>query len=63
MAYNGYTEARKEANKRYMDTLKRVTLWLTPEEKELIEQTAKDEGKSVNQYIKDCIFGEPIEIK
>lgn len=53
MAYVGYNDARKAANKKYMDKLARISLWLTPEEKQEIEKRAKQESKSVNQYIKD----------
>lgn len=56
MGYNGYTDKKKESNKRYMDKLQRITLWLTPEEKEAIEKKATDAGKSVNMYIKDIIL-------
>jgi len=58
MAYNGYTDSRKNANKKYMDKLKRVVLWVTPEEKNIIEQKAQKENKSINQYIKDLIFND-----
>lgn len=53
MGYNGYTEKKKESNKKYMDKLARISLWLTPEEKAAIERKAAAEGKSLNQYIKD----------
>jgi uncharacterized protein (DUF1778 family) len=56
MGYNGYTEKKKESNKRYMDKLQRISLWLTPEEKQLIEDKAAAAGKSVNKYIKDLIL-------
>ena len=56
MAYDGYSEARKRANKKYMDKLTRVTLWLTPDEKSEIEKRALNSGKSINQYLKDLIF-------
>ncbi len=53
MGYNGYTEKRKASNKKYMDKLARCTIWITPEEKKIIEQKAAAAGKSVNQYLKD----------
>lgn len=56
MAYNGYSESRKSANKAYMDKQARVTIWMRPEEKQDIEERAKAAGKSVNQYIKDLIW-------
>ena len=37
MPYEGYTEKRKASNKRYMDKLTRITLWLKPEEKKITE--------------------------
>lgn len=52
-----YTEAKKNANKRYMDKLARVVIWCSPEEKKLIEQKAQEAGKSVNQYAKDAVLG------
>lgn len=57
MGYNGYTEKKKESNKKYMDKLARISLWLTPEEKAAIERKATAEGKSLNQYIKDRSLG------
>lgn len=53
MGYNGYTEKKKASNKKYMDKLTRCTVWITPEEKKIIEKKARDAGKSVNQFIKD----------
>lgn len=53
MAYVGYNDAKKTANKKYMDKLARISLWLSPEEKKAIEERARKESKSVNQYIKD----------
>ncbi len=52
MAYVGYNEAKKKANKKYMEKLARISLYLKPEEKEEIERRAKMEGKSVTQYMK-----------
>lgn len=57
MGYNGYTEKKKESNKKYMDKLARISLWLTPEEKAEIERKAAAEGKSLNRYIKDRSLG------
>lgn len=56
MGYNGYTDKKKESNKRYMDKLQRISLWLTPEEKQIIEEKAAAAGKSVNKYIKELIL-------
>lgn len=56
MSYEGYTEKRKASNKTYMDNLARVTLWMKPEEKKIIEEKAREAGKSVNQYIKEKVL-------
>lgn len=56
MGYNGYTEKKKASNAKYMEKLKRVYIWLTPEEKQAIEEKAKRAQKSVNQYMKDKAF-------
>jgi predicted HicB family RNase H-like nuclease len=56
MGYNGYTDKKKESNKRYMDKLQRISLWLTPKEKQIIEEKAAASGKSVNKYIKDLLL-------
>lgn len=61
MPYEGYTEKRKASNKRYMDKLTRITLWLKPEEKKLIEDQAKAAGKKTSEYIKDIIL--PLRVK
>lgn len=53
MGYNGYTEKKKESNKRYMEKLTRCTIWLSPEEKQQIERKAAEQGKSVNQFLKE----------
>lgn len=59
MGYNGYTEKKKESNKRYLDTRARVVLWLDPEEKQEIERKAQQAGKSVNQFLKDLALTAP----
>lgn len=53
MAYNGYTEKRKETNNRYLAKFDKITFRVTPEEHREIERRAEAEGKSVNQYLKD----------
>ena len=58
MAYKGYTENRKQVNKRHMDKLRRVVIWCYPEEKERIEALAKAAGMSVNAYIKKALLGD-----
>lgn len=54
--YKGYTEARKAANLRYLDSKARIVLWCTPEEKEAISQMAAAAGKSMNDFVKTKIF-------
>ena len=56
MTYKGYTEARKESNKKYMEKQARVVLWMKPEEKQTLEDRAAAAGKSINQYIKDLVL-------
>ena len=53
MAYNGYNDARKKANEKYLKKFINLTFRITPEEKKIIEEKARKEGKSVNQYLKD----------
>lgn len=57
MGYNGYTEKRKETNKRHMDKLQRIVLWCYPGEKEEIDRKAAEAGKSTNAYCKDILLG------
>ena len=61
MPYEGYTEKRKASNKRYMDKLTRITLWLKPEEKKIIEDQAATAGKKTSEYIKDILL--PLRVK
>lgn len=56
MAYTGYDEKTKARNKRYMDKLSRLYIWLTPEEKRIIEKEAADAGISINQLVKNRLF-------
>ncbi len=53
MGYNGYTEKKKASNAKYMEKLTRIALWLKPDEKKIIEEKARKENKSVNQFLKD----------
>ena len=54
--YVGYNDAKKASNKKYMDKLARVVLWVSPEEKKEIEERARADGKSVNQYVKEKVL-------
>lgn len=58
MGYNGYTEKKKASNAKYLSKFKEIRLRTTPEEKEIIENKAREAGKSVNQYLKDLVLGE-----
>lgn len=51
-----YTDAKKAAIKRYMAKQERISIWCSKEEKETIQQMAKDAGKSVNSFIKDEVL-------
>jgi predicted HicB family RNase H-like nuclease len=56
MGYNGYTEKKKASNEKYLAKFQEIRIRTLPEEKRIIEENAKKEGKSVNQYIKDKIL-------
>lgn len=56
MGYNGYTEKKKASNERYLAKLAEIKLRVKPEEKKIIEEKAREAGKSVNQYIKDRVL-------
>lgn len=51
-----YTEAQAKAAKKYLSQFSEIRIRTLPEEKRIIEENAKKEGKSVNQYIKDKIL-------
>lgn len=53
MGYNGYTEAQAKSAKKYLSKFAEIRIRVMPEEKTIIEQKAKEAGKSVNQYLKD----------
>ena len=44
-----------------MDKLTRITLWLKPEEKKIIEDQAAAAGKKTSEYIKDILL--PLRVK
>jgi len=56
MGYNGYTEKKKASNKRYMDKLAQLSIWVTPDERDQIKKKAADAGISVNQLVKNKLF-------
>ena len=50
----GY-EQRKEANKKYLSTLDEIRIRVSKGKKDEYKAKAEAEGKSLNQYIIDCI--------
>lgn len=50
-------EYKKKYNEKYLAKLVQTQFRVTPEEKAQIEEMAAQAGKSVNQFIKDKIFG------
>lgn len=56
MGYNGYTDKKKESNRRYLAKQAEIRIRLAPEEKKAIEAMARQAEKSVNSYIKDVIL-------
>ena len=50
----GY-EQRKEANKKYLATLDEIRIRVPKGKKEEYKKMAEDAGKSLNQFIVDCI--------
>ena len=57
MGYNGYTEKKKETNKRYLENnnIVRMSLVLPEEEKIKITEAAKRSGQSINRFIMDAV--------
>ena len=54
-SYNGYTNARKEANKRYMENFVEIKVRMTPDHRESIKAHAATMGESTNTFIKRAI--------
>lgn len=48
-----YTDAQHAATNAYRSARAQITISVTKEEKELIDQNARDAGKSVKQYLVD----------
>ena len=55
MAKNPYNDKKKASNKKYMDSLSRISVWVTPEEKILLVDKADAEEKSLNGYIRNAL--------
>ena len=48
------TEAQAKATKKYLSGRAEIKLWMTPEEKQRIQDKAAAASKSVNKYMIDC---------
>ncbi|MCI8294612.1 MAG: hypothetical protein HFG22_01725 [Lachnospiraceae bacterium] len=54
-SYNGYTDARKEANKRYMENFVETKVRMTPDRREKIKAHATLTKESVTAFINRAI--------
>ena len=54
-SYNGYTDARKEANKRYMENFVEIKVRTKPEDRDKIKSHATSMGESTNAFINRAI--------
>lgn len=50
-SYNGYTDARKEANKRYIEKFVEIKVRTTPQYRESVKAHASSTNESVNSFI------------
>lgn len=48
-----YTDAQRRATNKYRESMAKIELIITPEEKEKIKQAAADAGKSVTRFLVD----------
>ena len=57
MGYNGYTEKKKETNKRYLENnnIVRVVLNIPASDKQMIAEAASRSGISINKFIMDAV--------
>ena len=66
-SYKGFTEARKTANEKYLNTLEDIKLRVPKGSREKYKQAAQARGKSLNQFaieaMDEKIEREPIEDK
>lgn len=58
MAYNGYNQAKKECNERYLAKFTKTYIRMTKEEHEKIVKAAELAGKSFNRYVIDCAIAQ-----
>ncbi len=54
-SYNGYTDARKEANKRYMEKFCEVKVRMTTERRTEVQEHAANRGESTTAFINRAI--------
>lgn len=54
-SYNGYTDARKEANKRYMEKFCEVKVRMTTERRAAVQEHAASMGESATTFINRAI--------
>lgn len=50
-SYNGYTQARKEANKKYMENFVEIKVRMTSDYREDIKTHAATMGESMNAFV------------
>lgn len=55
MGYDGYTEARAAANKRYLGKQAWIKVRTTPEHRDAIQAHAQAQGESVNAFVRRAI--------
>ena len=51
MAYNGYNDAKKECNKKYIESNDRIFITLSKGKKEEIKKRASEKGMSISSYM------------
>lgn len=50
-SYKGYTNARKEANKRYMENFVELKVRTTPEHRDIVKSHAASRGESTTAFV------------
>lgn len=56
--YSGYTSSRKKANDKYLtEKVDSIMVRVPKGQKELIQDAAKKQNKSLNQFCADAIIG------
>ena len=53
--YNGYTPARKKANKKYNSKFHEVKVRMSPERHEMVKKHVADHGESTSAFINRAI--------